>query len=268
MLRSRRWLGFLALAAAFAVAAVLLGRWQWHRHEDRVANADRVNAHYDAPPVPLASVLASPDSPMTQAQEWRRVTATGQYRPDSLLLVRNRPHEGVYGYEVLVPLDLTGGGTLLVNRGWVPNAESAATVPDVPATPSGTVTVTGWLRPGEPDLGRDLPPGQLASVNLADARAQIGTDLYDAYLVRGAEVGTAGQPIEAPAALERPDTDLGPHLAYAVQWWLAVPAGFVLEFFGVRREWRDGVAGAVAGEGEPVPAARPRKVRVWDEEDG
>jgi hypothetical protein len=39
--------------------------------------------------------------------------------------------------------------------------------------------------------------------------------------------------------------------------------GFVLVFFGVRREHREGSEGG----GAQTRPARPRKVRVWDEED-
>ena len=35
-------------------------------------------------------------------------------------------------------------------------------------------------------------------------------------------------PAAAPTLLERPDGDLGPHLAYAVQWWLGAVVVYVL----------------------------------------
>ena len=43
----------------------------------------------------------------------------------------------------------------------------------------------------------------------------------------------------------------------------AMAVGFILVFFGVRREYRDALE---AESGEPLPG-RPRKVRIWDEED-
>ena len=60
------------------------------------------------------------------------------------------------------------------------------------------------------------------------------------------------------------DTDLGPHQAYAFQWWLGMVAGFVLVWFGARREYLEGLEQA-APAGTPVPR---KKVRIWDEEDG
>ena len=71
-----------------------------------------------------------------------------------------------------------------------------------------------------------------------------------------------------PTRLDPPDTDLGPHLAYALQWWLAAPGGVVLVFVGARREWREDRLedDLAAGAHRPVPV-RARKVRIWDEED-
>ena len=54
MLTSRRWLGAFGVALAFAVAAYFLGQWQCHRYEAKAARADRIHAHYDAKPRPVA----------------------------------------------------------------------------------------------------------------------------------------------------------------------------------------------------------------------
>jgi cytochrome oxidase assembly protein ShyY1 len=264
VLTSRRWLGALAAAAVFAVVAFFLGQWQWHRYEAKAARADRISAHYDAQPQPVGQVLD--EAPLPLAEDWTRVTAVGQYAAPTLL-VRNRPHEGAYGYEVLVPLRTQEGRVLLVDRGWVPNAESAQTLPRVPPAPAEEVTVTGWLRQSEPSLGRDLPRGQLASIDLPQASRQVGEPLLGAYLVLEVERRADGSAPERPMALEPPDTGIGPHQAYAFQWWAAMVAAFGLVWFGARREHRDTAGGGPGSRGAP-PARRPRKVRIWDEEDG
>ena len=249
-------LGGLALAVAFAVACVLLGRWQWSRYEDRLVQATAVMTHYAANPVPLAEVTSR--IPLSEQDQWLRVTATGRYASGPPLLVRNRALDGRPGLEVLAPLDLSGaltGTRILVDRGWVANADSAADLPQVPPAPSGDVTVEGWLRTGEPDLGKDLPAGQLASIDLAAAAQQTGGGtVLDAYLVLGSEQPTAPR----PEPLAPPDTDLGPHQAYAIQWWLTSLFGLVLLGYRLR---------VAAAESTEATVSKPKKVRIWDEED-
>lgn len=281
---SRRYAGALALATLFAVVTALLGVWQWGRHTDRVAVIERIETNYDTEARALDEVLPG-SQPLGSDAEWVRVETRGTYDPDPLL-VRNRPLNSVYGYHVLSVLRPdAGGAALLVDRGWVPNAATAATLPDVPPTPQGELVVTGWLRPSEPSLGRSLPEGQLASIQLAEAEQATGADLRGGYLVLEQETTPSGAEPTRPAPLEPPGVDPGPHQAYAIQWWLAVPVGFVLVVVKARRDLLDeqedeALQGAGDGPGEPggsrEPAtagtprsrsARPKKVRIWDEED-
>ncbi len=250
---SPRWLGWLALAVLAALVCVWLGQWQWSRYEDKAARADRIEAHYDGDPVPVTDVLGPEAVPIDR--EWTKVTATGVYLPQEQLLVRNRPLQGTYGYEVLVPLRLPDGQRVVVDRGWVPNSPKGADVaPEVPPPPQGTVTVTGWVHGSETDLGKDLPAGQVASIHLPDVEERMGGPVLGGYVSLEAEDPS----VERPAPLEVPDTGTGPHMAYAIQWWLVVPAVFVLWVLALRRE---------AGVESPR-APRPKKVRIWDEEDG
>ena len=122
----------------------------------------------------------------------------------------------------------------------------------------GSLTVVGWLRPSEPSLNRQPAPGTLASIDTVEAGEALGADLLSPYLIVDDE-SVDGEVPPRPMALEPPDEDLGPHLAYAYQWWLGMSAGFVLVWLGLRRDLRDA---------DPVAAAaRPRKIRIWDEED-
>lgn len=261
VLRQPRWLLYLLLAVLFGAITFSLGLWQLDRHQGKVERRDLVEANYVPDPRPLVEVLP-PGERLAADREWTRVSARGRYDADRQLLVRNRPQQRVYGYEVLVPLVLDDGRVLVVDRGWVPNAPTAAELPDVPAPPRGQVEVTGWLRPSEPDLGRDLPEGQLASIDLARAADAIGGPVLPAYLILGSETPPS---TPAPALLEPPDTRLGSHFAYALQWWLTVPVGLVLVVVMARREAQESAA---ARGGQPAASAtRPKKVRIWDEED-
>ena len=257
------------MALAFAAAAFFLGRWQWGRYEDKAARANQINSHYNATPRPIQDVLRGGHMP--PSAEWTRVTMHGRYAVQSTLLVRNRPYQGNYGYEVVVPFADSSGSTVLVDRGWVVNAQNAETLPNYPAAPSQDVTVTGWLRPSEPSLGRAMPDGQLASINLGEAGRAVGTPLAGAYVILQSERLPDGTAPARPAALDPPDTDLGPNQAYAFQWWLGMVGGVVLVLFGARREHRESLTGpsstsSSSGTGAP-PRPKPVKVRIWDEED-
>ena len=271
---TRRWMVGTLIAVLFGVACFYLGLWQWHRHEDKQTKADAIAQHYDATPVPLEQALAA--GPLSPERQWTRVTLTGTYAADADLLVRNRTLDQTVGFEVLTPFR-TGGRTFLLDRGWVPNAQNAETTPPADPPPSGEVTVTGWLRTDEPSLGRDLPRPQLASIDLPDARAQVpGLSPLDLYVVVGAQQPAPVSGRHPVRLLPRPDQDLGPHQAYAYQWWLFMPGGVVFVWWAMRRELlleqEEAVDGGAEGSrpaAAPRPArpARPKKVRIWDEED-
>lgn len=264
-----RWLSYLALAVLFAVVAVLLGNWQYSRHEAKVERRDTIEANYDAVPVTLTSVLDSPDQSLAATQDWTRVEITGRYRVEDQLLVRNRPYRSVFGYEVLVPFSVDGSSAdLLVDRGWVPNGSSAATLPEVPPAPDGVVTLTGWLRPSEEDFERNLPAGQVATINTDVASSVAGVRLYSPYLELQDETGTT--PAERPAPAEAPDTGLGVNFAYSLQWWIFSPIGLVLVLVMARRDVREAEDADLDAPGRTTPVKEKvgaKKSRIWDDED-
>jgi cytochrome oxidase assembly protein ShyY1 len=263
---TRRWLLATLAALVFAAICWVLGSWQWGRYEGQLTKVTAINTNYGAPAVPMDTVFHGGALP-AEAQ-WTHVTLQGTYVGDTDLLVRNRTLDNVVGFEVLTPFQ-TDSGTLLVDRGWVPNAASAVVSPEVDAPPAGPVEVTGWLRTGEPSLGRDLPDDQLASVSIADARTkapEVGPT--DVYVVLGAQTpptASAGHPV---TVLPRPEEGLGPHQAYAIQWWLTMPGGLIFVVWAMRRQLALDEEGEPAVDGERVRVpAKPKKVRIWDEED-
>lgn len=253
-----RWLGALALATLFAVAAYHLGFWQYHRHEAKVERNARLDVHYRAEPVPVAGVITP--SGLAPDDEWTRVSATGRYVAGPLF-VRGRPNEGQVGLEVLWVLRPDDGGAdVLVDRGWVAASDRGADVlPEVAPAPGGQVRVVGWARPSEASRGRASSPGQIANLSVDDAARALGVSVRPGYVLLERETTADGSTPPRPDPLAPPDRGLGAHLAYAYQWWLSTVLGFVLVGFGVRREER------LAHPHRYPPTAR--KVRVWDEED-
>ena len=257
-LLSPRWLGALVLAALFAVAAYHLGWWQYHRHEAKVERNALLDRHYTAEPVPLPSVLTP--AGYRAGTEWTRVTVTGEYVAGPVF-ARGRPNQGEVGLEALYafrPAD--GGPDVLVDRGWVPPSSAGASeLPTAPPAPDGEVTVVGWLRPSEDRLDRPAAAGQVANLSVPDAATALRTPLLPGYVLLQSERTASGATPERPAPLAPPNRDLGPHLAYAYQWWATTVLGFVLVGLGVRREQR---------LADPVRyPPKPKKVRIWDEED-
>ncbi|OJX63369.1 MAG: hypothetical protein BGO95_00455 [Micrococcales bacterium 73-13] len=240
----RRWLGYAALVMVFAVVCGLLSWWQFARNEEAHERIRQVVDNWDAAPVPLGTVLASPEAPFDAADTWTPVEVSGEYDTAQQLLVRARPRDGRNGFEVLVPLVLAGGrGVLVVDRGWVPAGETQAEVPDyVPPAPEGPVTVVARLKAGEPGVpGRSAPPGQVATIELPLIAATIG--------LPGVHTGAYGmlvseQPaVPTPALATRPEPDPGPHLSYAVQWILFAlfaAAALLWAILNERRARREG----------------------------
>lgn len=254
-----RWLGALLLASLFAVACYHLGWWQYDRHLVKAERNERLDEYYRADPVPLAGVLTP--SGLDPGDEWRRVSVTGTY-DSGPVLVRGRSRDGEAGLEVLWALRPDAGGpALVVNRGFVrPSDEGASVLPTVPPAPEGEVTVTGWVRRGEASRGRDPVAGTVASINVREAAAELGVgEALPGYVLLDTEETASGAVPERPEPLGEPDRSLGAHLAYAYQWWLTMAVGFVLIWFGIRRELR-----TENPEKYPRKAA---KTRIWDEED-
>jgi cytochrome oxidase assembly protein ShyY1 len=232
----RRWGGYLALTLVFAIACGLLSWWQWARRAEAVAEIAKVEANYDAPPVPVAELLPELDF-YDDADEWSPILLQGTYLVDDQLLVRNRPYGGAPGFEVLTPLLLEDGTVFVVNRGWLPTG-SAQDAPDVvPAPPVGDVTVVARLKAGEPTLlGRTAPEGQLATIHLDDVSELTGLPTYTgAYGLLDSE-DPAVEPMPQPAI--KPKADEGPHLSYALQWIAFGVLAFAGLFWAFRRERR------------------------------
>ena len=229
ILRQRRWLGFTAFVVGMLVLCVILARWQWNRYQVRLAENDRLDAALSAPAVPVDELLdaapAGTDSPTLAPElEWRTITASGTFDAAAETAVRRRPLDGRNGFWIVTPL-VTESGVLLVNRGWTPAGGDATTAPDVPAPPSGQVTVTGRLRPAEATEPTDVPPpGQAWAADPEVLVTPPDTPRYNAY----AELTSS-----APAAdAELTDLPVPGHrglnnLVYSVQWVIFGLVGIV-----------------------------------------
>jgi cytochrome oxidase assembly protein ShyY1 len=273
-LLSRQWVILTLVGLALIPAMIELGFWQLHRHESRVAHNELISSSLAAPPVPFDR-LSSPGRGPSENERFRTAKAKGRYDTRHEVVVRQRTaaDEKSIGYFVLTPLVQEDGSTVLVNRGWIEADGDLTRFPDVPPPPRGEVTVTGRVMADETSAAsgikdkKGLPPRQ---VMLIDSRQQ--AEALHRPVLRGYLELTATSPEPKgrhPQRIPEPDhSSIGPHMAYAVQWWLfaaAVPVGWVVL---VRRERRDrlaegatedtsGDAPGPAEPTEPVPEADP-----------
>ncbi len=205
-----RWLLFTLAVIAVAGLMVNLGVWQLHRLDERRAFNALVTERSNAEPQPLDPAWIGPDVDPDQV-EWRIVTLQGRFGRDTESLAASN------SYQLISTFSDTGSGLdVLVNRG------SIGVTADLPAVLQNDVELVGRLR---------RVPATL------DGR---GSTTY-VELISSTPSDAAGI---TPLAL--PDLDQGPHLSYALQWFIfsgCVVVGWILAVRRTARARRPGLAG-------------------------
>jgi len=264
---SRQWAGYLALTVIFAIVCCALGTWQLNRRAEALAEVARIDANYDADPQPVAEALPDPAG-FDIDQRWQVVALTGEFLADEEVVVRNRPFEGSSGFEVITPFRLDDGTVFMVDRGWI--AQNSQGRPSEAAPPpSGRVEVTARLKAGEDRIaGRTSTGVELATIDLDELAERVEaptyTGAYGVLVQSGADVD------EPPLAAARPIRDEGPHLSYALQWYVFALLGFIGLAWAANQE-RKGHAEASAGAGStkraPHDLKRPKRVKRDEDAD-
>lgn len=210
------WLLSHLLVVALVVVMINLGFWQLDRLDERRDRNAVIEDRSEQPVVPVDDLVA-PGAPQDEVDlaRFRTVTATGTYDTPTTVQVRNRTQDGLAGAWLVTPLDL-GDERVGVIRGFVRfGAEGGF---DDPPPPDGEVTVTGLVvDPNELDgtAPRDLVPlvaedRTLPVVVRADESTPPEPEAADP------STGAAGTILPVPGA----DLSEGPHLGYAVQWFI------------------------------------------------
>jgi len=115
---------FLKTLTALALVFLCLwaAQWQYERGVDRHARNTLIQEQSKLPPVAFRELAGD-----ISAYEWRKISIEGTFDDSNQILLRNRYHDGMYGFEQLTLFEFDGR-KIWVDRGWV-KAGSDATVP-------------------------------------------------------------------------------------------------------------------------------------------
>lgn len=244
----------VVIVLAFMALGLVAGKWQWGRYETKSHALHAQQRAAELPTVPLESIMSTDDVAPGTA-EWRKVTVTGVIAPTDLAQLRGRTIDTTASIQYLAWIHTSPKGqTVLLDLGWTPRDQ-----PTVPRIPSGVVTVTGTVRAFESDNGKPgtrITPTQMGSIDGA---------VFGAYLTVDSACGASGC-LSGTTPVPLPELSLGPHLSYAMQWWLllvvSAPVGVWLTVRDARLERERLRGGAEPTQHAPKERAvsEPRRV--------
>lgn len=191
-----------------------LGNWQLGRAHEKEQLAARIAKLRMEAPVNVGGIAAL----TVESVENRVIEARGRFEPEHMVLLDNRIRRGAPGYEVVMPLRIDGGARrLLVNRGWIAGTGARERMPQV-QTPGGEVLVRGRaLVPGLRiyELGEATVEGRVwQNLTIERYTGRTGLEVQPVLLLQENDLADA-LVRDWPA----PDTGVGTHKSYAVQWF-------------------------------------------------
>jgi surfeit locus 1 family protein len=232
---------FAALMLVVAATCAWLGTWQMQRLAEKEALVAAVDARLDADPIPVPSAAQWPGLDL-EALNFQPVSMTGTFRYNQTVtvftsLANARGQVSGPGYWVITPFLLAEGGTVFVNRGFVPQDFQEAAVTDGEGG-EGQVTVSGLLRPAE--AAGMMTPGPNTSDRIEWVRdPQRLAAMVDPALAPFAPFYVdlpAGPPGELPQGGETVVEFPNNHLGYAYTWFgFAIVAVVMLAFWLARQ---------------------------------
>jgi len=213
----REPLAFLKSLMALILVALCLwaAQWQFQRGIDRQDRNDTIEAQLTLPTLAITEI-PSKDISQIEKFEWRTVNASGAFKSEQQILLKNRYFEGVYGYEVLTRFELSDGRFIWVDRGWVKAGKDAQTAPQLTTVPQESVSIVGRVR-----LDKSLPVGAFFAlpnsgagmISKLNAQSGFASEGFYLDLISGS---VSSLTPKAPAQV--PELSDGPHIAYSFQW--------------------------------------------------
>ncbi len=225
------WIFSHVFAISVVSLFVVLGVWQLQRLDER-RQFNQLVEDRSSQPTALSAVPAGDDL------DYRAVVVAGEFIDGDIVRVGNRSQGGAAGEHVIGVVELDDGSLLVVNRGFVPvNVEVELSPP-----PSGPVELAGWLRDsvtregfGAVDEGTGTVLPRLDTERVS---VRLGRPVASVWLQLAPSPSGPDDAFPDPVPL--PALDEGPHLSYAVQWFIFATLGAAFYVALLRRRSRGG----------------------------
>ncbi|MGD2078086.1 MAG: SURF1 family protein, partial [Chloroflexota bacterium] len=217
---NRRWWWVTLLVLVFIGVFVRLGIWQLDRRQQRLASNAAYLAQISQSPLPLDASLVTADA---EEVVDRSAFAQGRYDHQEQIVLTQQSWLGRPGAHLVTPLVFENGQTaVLVDRGWIPAADaeqgdlSQFDEPG-PQTIEGTIQQSQILSGGR-ETEVDGPQQRWYRIDVEAIQDQMPYALLPFYLVQTPPEGVQDD-LPYRVAVEF-DLSEGPHLGYAIQWFL------------------------------------------------
>ncbi len=207
------WIISHILVLALVVSTFTLGMWQLSRLNERQSYNSIVASRFEQPTERLSDLLQSFEEESDIL--YRVAEVSGEFDPSKQIYVVNRSQNGVAGVHVVTALEtLENSLFVAVNRGFIPRSVYLEASPENLSPPTGKVDVSGLVIAGKKD-----------DRGYGDEMAEIDLEvLSDYWQIDLASVVLQEKELNAvtkiPMPLPLPDLTEGPHLSYAVQWFI------------------------------------------------
>ncbi|MCW5771909.1 MAG: SURF1 family protein [Rhodospirillaceae bacterium] len=216
------------------LGSLALGAWQVQRLEWKTALIAERQAQRDAQPL-----QGLPTTFDRAKHEYRKVRLAGRFLHEKEMYLAARSFRGNPGYHVVTPFALTGDGTILVDRGWIPLDRKAPESRSYGQAP-GETAVEGYLRVPPPQ-GWFVPDNEPAKnfwfwidiPTMARHAGLAGVKPY--FLEAGPAENRGGYPIGGQTRFELPND----HLHSAITWFSMAIIGVVIYLLYHRRRARE-----------------------------
>ena len=239
------WL-FIVFMVALALLCAGLGYWQLQRLEQKQALIAAVAERASLPPIALPAV-SEWEAFDPEVFNFRPVTLTGTFDYENTVFVftaltEARGEKQGPGFWIMSPFDLEDGGTVIVNRGFVPQSakDLFGNTSQDGSSPSKLITVGGIARVTE-QVGPFTPgpdtPNRVEYVRTIERLAIMMNLEVDSYAPIYVDQG-AGEKGLLPQGGETVMSFPNRHLGYAMTWFGLAAVAIFMTLYWLWRQRR------------------------------